>query len=313
MRNIRVNGLTLVGSTLLAASFVAPGQATERGLVFSSAIDMVNLPVTVTDKAKRFVASLTPEDFQVSEDGVPQEVRVFDQGTLPLSLVVLIDGSTSMQPKLLEVRAAATRFLETLRPSDRAQVAQFTDRVTILQDFTSDLPALRTAVQSTQAEGNTSLYTALYVSIKAAMKDARDGETRRRAVIVLSDGSDTSSSVSDEQVLQLARRGGVTIYPIQLRSLLSDALTQTLVNPGLPAYFFAAISRETGGEVRSVVAASQLGGIYQRVAEELHSQYSLGYVSSNPARDGRWRQVTVSLRPAALTARYPLGYYASKR
>jgi Ca-activated chloride channel family protein len=300
-------------ATPLLFGIPIPAHSTERPATFHSAVDMVNLSVTVTDRSKRFVPTLVQDDFQVLEDGVPQELRVFDRGTLPLSLIVLIDGSSSMSRKLGEVQAAAERFVRTLRPGDRAQIAQFSQRLTVLQDFTSDLPRLLQAVQATQAEGGTALYTALYVSIKAALQDQRAGELCRRAVIVLSDGADTASAVSDDQVLQLARRSGVTVYAINLRSLEADAFQRTLTNPGLPAYFFAALTRETGGEVRAVEMASQLNGIYQRVAEELHSQYSLGYVPSNPERDGRWRQVTVALKQPALTVRHRIGYYAAKR
>jgi Ca-activated chloride channel family protein len=207
-------------------------------------------------------------------------------------------------------RKAAARFVATMRPRDLACVTQFNERVTTLQDYTSDHPALERAIDATHAEGTTALYTALYVSLRELRaQQASAGEARRRAIVLLTDGEDTVSSVSEDQVLELARRTDVTVYAISLRSG-----TRSLLARDQASHFLATLTRDTGGEVQFPRALSDLEGMYGRIADELRTQYTLGYVSANLSRDGGWRHISV-LTPARhdLLVRYRLGYYAPRR
>ena len=276
--------------------------------VFKADVDAVNLAVSISD-GQRFVSDLGQADFQVFEDGVRQDLSIFTHEQTPISLAILLDCSLSMEYKLAEARAAAIRFVRRLRPQDEAQIVQFNERVRVAQDFTSDPALLEAAIESAYASGGTALYTAVYVALKDLARQRRERELRRLAIVVLSDGDDTASLVRDDQVLLLARQSEIGVYGISLKGPKSaDALRN---ETGLSRYFISALSRETGGEAHFPDALRQLDTVYQQVLDELRSQYSMGYVSSNPHRDGRWRNIAVRLlgRPQ-LRVRHKTGYFA---
>jgi Ca-activated chloride channel homolog len=306
-------GRRIVGRGLLALGLLAMTAPVPAGPpVFQSRVDLVNLHVTVTDPLNRFVRELPQEDFEVLEDGVPQRLALFTEESLPISISILIDTSNSMQDKLADAQAAAISFTKTLRPQDQAQIIQFNERVRTVTDFTPDGGKLEAAIRSTRVGGATALYNAIYVALKdlSALSDGH--ELRRLAVVVLSDGDDTASLVTDDQVLELARRTGVGVYGISLRAPQLDSLART-GNPGLPTFFFSSLTRDTGGEVHFLKGLSQLKGVYDRFAEELRSQYSIGYVSNNPQHDGKWRRIAVRiLNHGGVQVRHKLGYYAPK-
>jgi len=298
-RAVLVLGVCGIGAALLAGP-----------PVFQTGVDLVNLHVTVTDAKNRFLRELPQDDFEVLEDGVPQKLALFTEENLPVSLAVLIDTSSSMQDKLPDAQAAAVSFVKTLRPQDRAQIIQFNERARTIEDFTADTGKLEAAIRASRAGGATALYNAIYIALKDLSALQNGTELRRLAVVVLSDGEDTASLVSDEQVLELARRTGVGIYGISLRAPHADT-TMRANNPGLPTFFFTTLTRDTGGEVHFLKALSQLKGVYDRFAEELRSQYSLGYISTNARRDGRWRGIVVRvLNHAGVQVRHKPGYYA---
>jgi VWFA-related protein len=289
---------------LMAAVPSIPGTNPVR---FQSAVDVVQLNVSVLDGHRRYVTGLAQGDFAIYEDGRPQSLSFFSDTGAPLTLALLIDGSASMADGLTLSQNAAIRFVSALGPRDEARVTLFNERVRVLQDFTSDHAALDAAIRSTRAEGATALYTALYVTLRE-MLQARSGEARRRAIVLLSDGEDTLSSVGEDQVMELARRSDIAVYPIALRSKVP-----TLLSTGQAAHFLARLARETGGEVQYPRALGDLEGVYGRVAEELRTQYTLGYVSANAARDGRWRAIAVQTpRRNDLLVRYRLGYFAPR-
>ena len=302
--------LTSVGAAVALGA--AAAQASSRTPVFRTDIELVNVAVTITDAQRHFVTDLGEGDFEVLEDGKPQELTLFTHERLPLSLAILIDTSQSMAPKLAQAQAAAIRFVQTLAASDEAQVVQFNERARIIQDYTPDQTALESAIKATRATGSTALYNAVYVGLKDLQARRRAAELRRMAVVVLSDGEDTASLVSDDQVLSLARNSGIAVYGISLSTPLSSSAA--LDRDGRPRYFFTALSRDTGGQAHFLQGVAQLGGVYDQVAEELRSQYSLGYVSKNDQRDGRWRNIQVRLnsRPQ-LQVRHKTGYYAPRR
>ena len=302
--------IALMGATSARAQ--VPGPSGGRLAVFKSGVDVVNLAVTVTDAKGRFITDLGERDFEVLEEGVQQPLTIFTREELPVSMAVLLDTSASMETKLNQAQAAAIRFIRTLRPTDEAQVVQFSQRAEVVQDFTADKAQLETAIRSTRAAGDTALYTALYVALKDLDRRRKEGELRRRAVIVLTDGEDTASTVTDDQVLDLARRSGIGVYGVGLYGSEAPAGSRPL-NPDQSTFFFSALGRETGGQAHFLRSISQLEGVYDRLAEELRSQYGLGYVSTNPARDGHWRRVIVRT-PSRLNLdiRHKLGYFAPK-
>jgi Ca-activated chloride channel homolog len=301
----------LVVATLAAPVFSqqpAPAQI-PRTPTFGVGIEVINLNLSVTDGRNRYITDLVEKDFAVFEDGIRQELSLFTHENLPISLSILMDVSASMQEKLPQARAAAIRFTKTLRPQDAAQIVQFNDRATVLQEFTNDLVKLEAAIKKTDAAGPTALHNALYVAIKDLTKLKRQGELRRRAIIVLTDGEDTASLVSDDQVLELARKSEVNLYCISLRPDRNQDRSRLAFSQA--EYVLTTLSRESGGQVFFPQSLSELETVYDRIAEELRTQYSLGYVSSNARRDGKWRRIVVRTpdRPD-LQIRHKLGYYA---
>jgi Ca-activated chloride channel family protein len=302
--------LTALGLAGALASGSAPARAQVRQPpTFGTGIEIINLSLSVTDVQSNYVTDLGQKDFAVFEDGIRQDLSLFTHENLPISMVVMIDCSQSMDEKLAAAQSAAIRFVKTLRPQDLAQVVQFNDRTTTLQGFTNDHGALEAAIRKTEASSSTALHNALYIALKDLMKDKKAAELRRRAVVLLSDGEDTSSLVSDDQVLELARKSEINIYAISLRkNALKDRSRQAFSQA---EYLITALTRDTGGRAYFPTSLSELDSVYDRIAEELRTLYSVGYVSSNPRRDGKWRRIVVRVQDReGMTIRHKLGYYA---
>jgi Ca-activated chloride channel homolog len=281
---------------------------------FGAEIEVVNLNVSVTNLEGTYITGLGGRDFAVYEDGVRQQLEIFQSENLPISMVLLVDGSASMTDKLKDAQSAARQFLRTLRPGDVAQLVQFSDRITVLQDFTSDVAKLEDAVGRAEASGPTSLHNALYVSLKdlANEKKRAGGQLRRRAVVLLSDGEDTTSLVTDTQVIELAKKTEINIYPILLRQNRSGAGNRPSFSQA--EHLLTTLAHDTGGRHFIPNSISELDRVYARIAEELRSLYSIGYISSNPRRDGKWRRIVVRVPGRTdicdACVRHKLGYYA---
>jgi Ca-activated chloride channel family protein len=313
--NVKVLGRLLFLPLVMAASLFAqePAPAGPQPPTFRSGTNLVALNVTVLDKAARYVTGLRPDDFAVFEDGVQQNVRFFESTGIPIDLIVLLDTSSSMTDKIDVVHDAASAFLKTLRDGDRGAVVAFNDSVSVLQPLTSDRALLEKAVLSTRAHGATALNNALYIALKQFGQAARQtGDVRRQAIAVLSDGDDTASLVSFDDVMALARRTGVNIYTVGLQSRYTVQRTE-----GNHRYFSEAdysmrtLARETGAQSFFPLQTGELKNVYASIAAELANQYSIGYVPSNPRADGRFRRVVVQIasRPE-LRPRTRLGYTA---
>ena len=302
--------LSLLGVAIVASVPMAVAQAPAPP-IFGAGIEVINLSLSVTDARGNFITDLGQQDFAVFEDGIRQELSLYTHENLPISLVLMIDTSASMEERLATAQAAAIRFTRTLRPQDLAQVVQFNDRTTTLQTFTSDPPALEAAIRRTQTAGPTALHNALYVALKDLTRDKRVAELRRRAVVLLSDGEDTASLVTDDQVRELARQSEINIYAISLREQRPAERSQGFSQA---EYLLNALARDTGGRAYFPTSIGELESVYDRIAEELRTLYSVGYVSSNARRDGRWRRIVVRVPDReGLTVRHKLGYYAAAR
>ena len=187
---------------------------------FRTAVDVVSMNVTVTDSANRYVTDLTEKDFEIFEDGVKQDVILFNRSNLPVALSLLIDTSSSMEDRMSTAQEAAIGFIRKLRPTDLGEVIGFDSRAEVLQKFTNNTTDLEQAIRKTVAGGSTSLNNALYISLKGLKKvpTKQEEDVRRQAIVLLSDGEDTSSLVTFEDVLDLARRSETAIYAIGLMS-----------------------------------------------------------------------------------------------
>jgi Ca-activated chloride channel homolog len=273
---------------------------------FRGGVDVVSLNVTVTDQSRNFVTSLEQGDFVVYEDGVKQDVTYFNKAQLPVALSLLIDTSASMEDKLRLAQEAAVGFVKRMKPDDIAQIIDFDNRVSILQQFTPDRALLETAIRQTVPNGSTSLHNAIYISLKELKKvrATSSGDVRRQAIVVLSDGEDTSSLVPFEEVLDLAKRSEVIVYTIGIRG-------RDLGARGFPEAEFVLkqFAQETGGRAFFPTGATELDAIYAQIADELAAQYALAYSSRNPRRDGQWRRIVVRTTKPELAARTKQGYF----
>lgn len=277
---------------------------------FRAGVDLVSLAVTVTDAEAHYVNDLKADDFAVFEDGVKQDLSFFDHSNAPIALALLLDTSASMEQKLTTAQEAAIGFARRLRPQDLAELVDFDTHVQILQEFTSEPPLLERAIKKTTAEGSTSLYNAIYMSLQE-MKKLRAktaSEIRRRAIVVMSDGEDTSSLLSFDDVLDLAKRAETAIYAIGTRSPEDAVVNAKGFNEA--DFVLKQLTQQTGGRAFFPRRIEDLHGIYGQISDELASQYLMGYSSKNGRHDGTWRRVVVRVdRPGAL-ARTKQGYFA---
>jgi len=276
---------------------------------FRAGIELVSLNVTVME-GQHYVTDLNQEDFSVFEDGVKQDVTFFNKTNLPIALALLLDTSASMDSKLQTAQEAAIGFAKKLRPQDLAEVIDFDSRVVVLQNFTSRLPELESAIRKTSAGGSTSLYNAIYIALKDLKKVVAKSpdEIRRQAIIVLSDGEDTSSLLPFEEVLDLAKRSETAIYSIGLRA--NEGPSTSTRGFKEAEFVLRQFSQETGGRPFFPNQLADLNGVYGQIAEELSSQYIVGYTSRNPKRDGAWRRIVVRVNRPNVAARTKLGYFA---
>jgi len=285
------------------------GAIPPQGPAFRVGVDLVSLNVTVADASGHYVKDLEQEDFSVFEDGAKQDVTFFNKTNLPIALSLMLDTSASMDTKLQIAQEAAIGFVRRLRTQDLAEIIDFDSRVTIAAPFTANASDLEQAIRKTSAGGSTSLYNAVYIALKDLKKIVARNveEIRRRAIVVLSDGEDTSSLLPFEEVLDLAKRSETAIYAIGLRS--SDVVESR----GFKEAEFALrqFAQETGGRAFFPNQVLDLAKIYGEISDELSSQYTVGYTSRNPRRDGGWRRVVVRINGRQLTPRTKLGYFAA--
>jgi Ca-activated chloride channel family protein len=293
----------------LATATSAQAPASQRP-AFRAGVDIVSLNVTVIDGQNRYITDLDQADFSVFEDGVRQDVTFFNRRQQPIALSLLLDSSASMEDKLVILQEAASNFVKRLKPNDIAQVIDFDSRVTIRQAFTSSKEELETSIRSTTSGGSTSLHNAIYISLKelSKIRAQSDEDVRRQALVVFSDGEDTSSLVSFDEVLDLAKRSETSIYTIALRG--NDAQSRGFREA---EFVMRQLAQETGGRSFFPVKIDDLNDVYAQIADELASQYTLGYTSKNTRRDGSWRRLVVQVGRGGVTPRTKRGYFAPTR
>lgn len=304
---LRLLAFSVVFSLILQVGSHAQTKAPQ----FKSTVDLVSLNVTVTDSSNRYVTDLAFKDFSVYEDGAQQELTLFNKSSLPIALAIILDTSSSMEEKLGTAQEAAAGFVRQLRPVDSAEVVEFDSRVQVLQSFTKDREALERAIRQTAAGGSTSLYNAVYIALKEfqKVKATQAEEIRREAIVVLSDGEDTSSLVTFDELLDLARRSETAIFCIGLQS------RETATSRGFREATFAMrqLAGDTGGRAFFVNDIKELAGVYEKISDELSSQYTLGYTSKNIRRDGSWRRIVVRVGRPSVVVRTKQGYYGPAR
>ncbi len=263
------------------------------GVGFGASVDLVTLHPTVRELSGTYMRGLVAEDFQILEDGRPQEITEFVYGETPVSVALLLDTSSSMiGGGIRSEQAGATRLVNSLlRGRDRAMILGFNDRLYLYSDFSTDIPALERAISITLPDGSTALYDAVVEALRKV--NTRRG---KRALVVLSDGLDTQSNFGYADVLEYARQSNVLIYTIGLQLMhdatelgdASGAVRDSVEN-------LRALAETTGGAAYFPLRLDELEDVYAQIADELTSQYAISYYPSNQQWDGRWRRVEVSL------------------
>jgi Ca-activated chloride channel family protein len=268
---------------------------------FRSRIDIVQVTVSVTDANGRLIPNLTRDDFQVWEDGEPQQVTQFTDQRVPVSLGVLLDASDSMRGQpIVDARAALDRFVgELLEPEDEAFVATFNHLPRLAARWRRPPSALSRALDGLQPSGGTAIWDAL---VGTAMLFERRTHARA-AFVVISDGADTASDRTLHQAVDAIRRTDTFVYAIAIDD--AEARESSRVNPEA----LREITSLSGGYTEVVKSAADLGPATARIADELNTQYTLGY-SSSRAPDGSWRALRVRTTRGGSFVRARRGYYA---
>lgn len=292
-------GLLLAETPIQSASGDAPGG--QQAGVFRSGAKMVPIYATVTDPQGALVPNLTREDFEILDNNVRQELVVFENQTQPITAIVMLDSSGSMTNSLKLVYAGAEQFLIRLLPQDKAQVGAFNDKVEFSGSFTSDRDELVAALRELDFGNPTRLYDAIDQSL-----DRLAAIEGRRVIVVLTDGDDNSSKVGQGDVLGRALADEVMIYGIGLESDYFDGMRRVRTNPDRVV---RKLAEETGGGYYLLKATADLNSTFTRIAQELHSQYVLGF--SPAVLDGKVHKLTVNVKRPGMKARARKSYVAS--
>lgn len=275
---------------------------------FKSSVDLVSLDVCVRHRNGRPTAGLKPEDFLVLENNVPQQIVLFSaEGRSRLAVTLLVDNSYSMAgPRLERARFAAAAFIGILRPDDLVEVISFNERANLRHPLGTDHQQATLSLNEISAVGMTGLYEAALVALGRLERAHRSRTVEYRNVIVLlSDGEDTSSRLPFDDVLEDARRSGVLVYTISLRTDNHDRLVA-------PPWQMAQLANDTGGRAVAVRDLANLTKTYREIGAELLNLYRVGYVPSALVRDGSWRSVSVRVPAKDLVIRTRSGYYAPR-
>ena len=290
----------IVLATCFAAVVVVAQQP--QTPVFRSGTEIVDLYVTVTDQNGRLVPSLLQEDFEILDEGVVQEIVLFENEVRPITVVVMLDTSASMTPSLDLLMAGSEQFIIRMLPDDRGKVGAFNDKIQILPsgEFIGDRDALIRELDRLQFGNPTRLYDAIGASINAL-----HGIEGRKVALIFTDGEDTQHAIGWRDVLDKARTDQVMIYTIGLESDYFNGVRQVRSRPDGRLKTFA---EETGGGYFELKDTDDLGPTFTRVAQELHSQYVLGFAPS--VRDGKLHELEVRVRQRGMTARARKTYTA---
>jgi VWFA-related protein len=291
---------TFTTIALLVAATLT-GAARQDTPTFKATTQIVSVPATVLDGQGRLVPNLEQEEFAILDNGKPQPITFFQNETQPFTVVVMLDYSASMTSSLDLLRAAAEQFLLRMLPQDKGQVGAFSDRIEFSGKFTNDRDDLISALRDLQYGNPTRLWDAVDQSID--MMKPVDG---RKVVLVFTDGDDTYSKTGFGSVLDHAKQNEVMVYAIGLQSTYFNG--QRMVR-SQPDRSLKKIAEETGGGYFELKKTDELAPTFTRVAQELHSLYTLGF--SPAVLDGKEHKLDVKMKQSGMVARARKSYVAS--
>ncbi len=306
--------LLIVSASLLAIDTLRAqeksGSQSKPDEVLKLRSDLVVVTVTVTDAAGQYAHGLSLNDFTILEDGKPQLADSFSAEEAPFAATILVDMSGSMGHKFGLVRGAAASFLEQIRDNDQVALYGFNNDVRLFQDFT-DSRLISDYIWDAEAANSTRLYDCMSEAIEALGKRAE----KRRAVLLISDGWDSSSrKASFDSVMKKAHAAGVTVYALDLiedKELQgSNAQVAILLRRGRGE--MKEFAEQTGGRYVHAPQGEGLEETFLNIVDELRNQYTLTYYTTNEKRDGRWRKLNVKVTRPGLSTRARKGYFAPK-
>jgi len=285
---------------------VATQATTHRGARLRVDVNLVQVPLTVTDPMNRLVTGLEKDNFQVFDNNTGQTIKYFSSEDAPLTIGIIFDLSGSMSSKFVRARKALTEFLRTSNPQDEYFVVGFNDRPAVIVDYTSDPDDVEARMVMLKPENRTALIDAVYLGID----HLRQAKYDRKALLIISDGGDNRSRYTEGELRRVVREADVQIYSIGIFD--SYAPTQEEV---LGPVLLKEISEMTGG--RAFDAGSDMGDLQDiatRISAELRNEYVIGYTPTDVRHDGNWRKLKVRLLPPpglpTLTVHFRQGYYA---
>jgi VWFA-related protein len=282
----------------------AAAQADQGGAVFRTDTRLVVLPVTVVDKAGHLVTNLPKTAFQVYENGVQQEIKVFRREDVPVSMGLIVDNSGSMRDKREKVKDASLALVKDSNPHDEVFVVNFNDDAYLdTKDFTSDIKEMEEALSKIDSRGGTAMRDAIRMSIDHTKEKAHKD---KRVLVVVTDGNDNASMISLENLVKSAQQSEVLIYTI---GLLSDEEHREAKRAERA---LKALAQATGGEAYFPKDVAEVDRIAHQVARDIRNQYTIAYSPSEQALDGTFRQIkVVANAPNKPTVRTRSGYYAT--
>lgn len=293
----RCIGITGFPTLLLALSMVLAAHSQEPTATIKVQVRLVEVYASVHDQKGHFVDGLSRENFQVLEDGKPQQIAAFDSTSQSLSCAVLLDTTGSMNEALPRVKNSIVKLIDELGPEDSVAIYTFDQRLVIRQDFTTDKDAAKRAALRTRAEGATALFDAL--SEASQELSQRSG---KKVLILFTDGDDNSSALTASAAVARAKKAGVPLYTIaegeatrskNLRKLLDD------------------LSQLTGGAAYEVKKPGDIEPVFHEISEDLRHLYMISYRPPEDANDGKWRKIDLLVKgPKDYRVRAKEGYFA---
>jgi Ca-activated chloride channel homolog len=290
-------GLKALSRLLVALSFVLGTYGQEPATVIKVQVRLVEVYASIHDKKGHFVDGLSRENFEVLEDGKPQQIAAFDSTTQSLSCAILLDTTGSMGEALPRVKNAMVKLIDELGPEDSVAIYTFDERLVIRQDFTIDKNAAKRAALRTRAEGATALFDAL--SEAAQELSRRSG---KKVLILFTDGDDNSSALNASAAVARAKKAGVPLYTIAEGEATHSHNLRKLLDE---------LSERTGGAAYEVKKPGEMEQVFHEISEDVRHLYMISYRPPEGANDGKWRKIDLLVKgPKDYRVRAKEGYFA---
>jgi VWFA-related protein len=277
------------------------GQDSPAPFVMSVNSDFMELHVSVVDEKDRNVGGLTRENFRIQENGIPQPITIFKHEDIPVSLGLVIDNSRSIEPRKARLDAATLAFVRQSHPEDESFIVHFDFDARLERDFTTNLSDLEETLAASKPFGQTAIYDALMIALDHMQKARHE----KKALLLVTDGLDNASQITFGQALEAVKRSRVAIIVVGLLSASEGLKAEATL---------ARIAEASGGRAYFPDDVDQARAMMERAAHDLRTQYTIGYVPSDPAHDGTWRSVRLEIIPPPgskekLNVDYRHGYY----